>query len=135
MVEHFNKANLFSKAFYDRNEESNYYLTGTLNRFYCEQEFSTAAAVGASFGLIGAIATAGIKTPGKIIIDISDLKLYRKDGTLIRDFGDFRKMYKNEFKADANCFCVYWNINTKLKDFNTDLIKVIRNDMADIALK
>lgn len=135
MVDHFNKARLFSMSFYNQSQPSDYYLTGTLNSFYCEQEFSTGAAIGASFGLIGALATAGIKTPGKIIIDISDLKLYKKDGILVKDFGNFYKEYKDDFKADANCWCAYWNANEMLKDFNTHLIEKIRNDLAGIELK
>lgn len=135
MVDHFNKARLFSMSFYKASQYSNYYLTGTLNSFYAEQEFSTGAAIGASFGLVGALATAGIKTPGKIIIDISGLKLYKKDGTLIRDFGNFYKEYNEKFKADASCWCAYWNANLMLKDFNTFLIEKIRNDMAGVKLE
>jgi hypothetical protein len=132
LVEHFNKARLFNMSFYGQSPFTNYYLTGTLNSFYAEQEFSTGAAMGASFGLIGALATAGIKTPGKIVIDISDLKLYKKDGTLIKDFGNFYKEYKDEFRADASCWCAYWNANAMLKDFNTHLIEKIRSDLADV---
>ncbi len=135
MVDHFNKAGLFSMSFYQESQYSDYYLTGTLNSFYAEQEFSTGAAVGASFGLIGALATAGIKTPGKIIIDISDLKLYKKDGTLIKDFGNFYKEYKDEFKADASCWSAYWNANLMLKDFNTQLIEKIKTDMNGVELE
>lgn len=134
MVEHFNNARLFKMSYYDQNPGSNYFLTGTLNSFYSDQKYSTGAAVGASFGLIGALATSGIKTPGNIIIDISDLKLYKKDGTLVKDFGNFYKEYNNDFKADANCWCAYWNANEMLKDFNTHLIEKIRNDMANIEL-
>ena len=135
MVDHFNKVQLFKMSFYNQSQYSNYYLTGTLNSFYAEQEFSTGAAVGASFGLIGALATAGIKTPGKIIIDISDFKLYKKDGTLVKDFGNIYKEYRDEFKADANCWCAYWNANEMLKEFNSQLIEKIRNDLADIELE
>lgn len=135
MVDHFNKVRLFKMSFYNQSQYSNFYLTGILNSFYAEQEFSTGAAVGASFGLIGALATAGIKTPGKIIIDISDLKLYKKDGTLVKNFGNFYKEYKNDFKADAHCWCAYWNANEMLKDFNTHLIEKIRNDMVDVKLE
>jgi hypothetical protein len=135
LVEHFNKARLFKMSFYQQNQYSNYYLTGVLNSFYAEQEFSTTAAVGAQFGLIGALATAGAKSPGKIIIDISDLKLLKKDGTLVKDFGSFYKEYKDDFKADAHCWCAYWNANEMLKDFNTHLIEKIRNDMAAVELE
>ena len=122
-------------SFYNESQYSDYYLTGTLNSFYAEQEFSAGAAVGASFGLLGAIATAGIKTPGKIIIDISDLKLYKKDGTLVKDFGNFYKEYEGDFKADASCWCAYWNANLMLKDFNTYLIEKIRTDMTGVELE
>lgn len=135
MVDHFNEARLFSLSFYNQSEQSNYYLTGALNSFFSEQEFSKGAAVGASFGLIGALATAGIKTSGKVVIDISDLKLYKKDGTLIKDFGNFYKEYNDEFKADANCWCAYWSANEMLKDFNTRLIEKIRNDMVGVELE
>lgn len=135
MVEHFNKARLFDMAFFNYSNYSDYYLTGTLNSFYGEKEFSKGAAVGAQFGLIGALATAGIKTPGKIIIDVSDVKLYKKDGTLVKDFGSFYKEYKDDFKADAACWCAYWNINAMLKDFNTHMIEKIRNDMTGTMLE
>ncbi|WP_010662288.1 hypothetical protein [Marinilabilia salmonicolor] len=135
LAEHFNKARLFEMSLYNRSEYSNYYLTGTLNSFYAQQEFSSGAAVGASFGLIGALATSGIKTPGKIVIDVSDLKLFKKDGTLVKDFGSFYKEYVDEFKVDAYCWCAFWNANLMLKDFNTFLIEKIRNDMEGVALE
>ena len=135
MVAHFNKARLFQMSFYDHYPNTNYYLTGTLNNFFAEQEFSSGAAVGASFGLIGALATSDITTPGTIIIDISDLKLYKQDGTLVKDFGDFYKEYNDDFKADGYCWCAYWNANEMLKDYMSRLIEKIRNDMADIELE
>ena len=132
MVEHFNKARLFRMTYFNENIFSNYYLTGTLNRFYGEQEFSEAALVGSQFGLIGALATAGIKTPSKIIIEKVDLKLYKKDGTLIKDFGSFHKEYNEEFLADGYCWCIYRNVNEKLKEFNTLLVDKIRTDLTDV---
>lgn len=135
MVKHFNHARLFKMSYYNDNRYNDYYLTGKLNQFYGQQKFSTAAAVGAQFGLMGALATAGVKTPGKMVIEISDLKLYKKDGTLVKDFGSFYKEYEGEYKADAACWCIYWNMNEKLKDFNTHMIKKIRADMSDVALQ
>lgn len=135
MVDHFNKARLFNMAFHDKNDFSKYYLTGTLNSFYGEQEYSKGAAIGSQFGLIGALATSGIKTSGKIVIDISDLKLFKKDGTLVKDFGNFYKEYEDEFKADGYCWCIYWNTNDMLKDFNTHLVGKIRNDMDGVVLE
>jgi len=132
MVDHFNRAKLFKLSFCNDSSVSGYYLTGSINYFYGEQGYSTAAAVGAQFGLIGALATKGAKTPGKIIIDISDIKLFKKDGTLVKDLGDFYKEYKEDLSADAYCWCIYNNINEKLKDYNTHLIEKIRTDLADV---
>ena len=67
------------------------YFTGTINCFYGQEGFSTAAMVGAQFGLLGALVTAGAKSPGKIIIEIADMKLFKNDGTLVKDFGNFNK--------------------------------------------
>ncbi len=135
MTNHFNASALFTKATYKADSVAcDYYLTGTLNSFYCEQEFSAATAVGASFGLIGALATANLKTPGKVIIDVSNLKLYKKDGTLVKDFGSFYKEYEDKFKTDSACWCAYWTANQMLKDFNTHLVEKIRHDMQDVKL-
>ncbi len=129
---HFNKVKLFNYTTFNKSNSNGYYLTGTLNRFYGEQKFSTGAAVGSQFGLIGALATAGIKTPGKIVIEIADLKLFNKDGVLIKDFGTFYKDYKEDISADAYCWCIYRNINEKLKDFNSHLAEKIRSDLTDM---
>ena len=132
MVEHFNRVNLFKSVTYNHDELSDYYLTGKLNRIYGEQGFSTAAAVGAQFGLLGALATSGAKTKGKIIIDISDLKLFKKGGTLVKDLGGFYKEYNEDLSADAYCWCIYANINEKLKDFNSHLVEKLRSDLSGI---
>lgn len=132
MVSHFNKARLFNYCILSNEPACDYYLTGTLNTFYGEQEFSTAAAVGAQFGLIGALATAAVKTNGRIIFDISDIKLYKKDGTLVKDMGGFYKEYNEELPADAYCWCIYNNINQKLMEYNTYLTEKIRSELAEI---
>lgn len=132
MVEHFNKAKLFNSASCTKSDLSGYYLTGTINCFYGEQGFSTAALVGSQFGLIGALATAGAKTSGKIIIDIVDIKLFKNDGTLVKDLGGLYKEYKEDFPADAYCWCIYNNINEKLKDYNVHLVEKLRSDLAGI---
>jgi hypothetical protein len=134
LLRHFNQAKLFTHTSYNDTIGGDYYLTGTLTSFYGEQGYSVEAAVGAMFGLIGALATANATTPGRIVIEISDLQLFRKDGTLVKDFGDFYKEYKGEFPADKDCWCIYRNMNTMLKDFNTQLIEKLRVDLLNINL-
>jgi len=149
MVKHFNQAKLFTTASYNESIDSDYYLTGILNNFYGEQDFATQKhgleiAMGVTFGILGGLVggaiAAGIvaaiktRTHGKTIIEISDLKLFRKDGTLIWDFGNFYKEYEGSFPANTDCWCIYQNVNKKLKDFNTQLIETIRTELLDVNL-
>jgi hypothetical protein len=130
LVEHINQAQLFTRASYGKNVANDFVLSGTLNSFYGEQEFSEDAEMGVKFGVIGALTTI-LKTPGKIVIEISDLRLMKKDGSQIIHFGNFRKEYTGNFSADANCWCIYKNMNEKLQDFNTQLIEKIRKEISE----
>ena len=155
LVKHFNHAKLFATASYNENHNSDYYLTGTLSRFYGEQNISARTAAGGTneavggaivggilFGAIGgaiggAIAGSAMegKAPAKIIIEISDLKLFRKDDTLIKDFGNFCKKYEGAFPANEDCRYIYQNINAILRDFNTELIETMRAELLEINFK
>ena len=112
-------------VFTNQKEYADYYLEAKVKHFYGIQKFSTAAAVGAQFGLIGALATAGAKTMGTIIIELTDIKVFDKQNNLIATVGDLRKEYEGEFSADANCFCIYQNVNQKLSEFNDELISLL----------
>ena len=109
----------------NQKENADYYIEAKVKQFYGIQKFSNAAAVGAQFGLIGALATAGATTQGTIIIELTEIKLFDKQNNLITSVGDFRKEYEGEFPADANCFCIYQNINQKLSEFNDELISLL----------
>ncbi|MDP4202924.1 MAG: hypothetical protein Q8861_09525 [Bacteroidota bacterium] len=131
-VEHLNRSNIFHTAYVCEANTKDYYITGNLKGFAGVQAFSTKAYVGAQFGLIGALATAGAKTPANIKIEITNLKLHKPNGEIIKDFGDFSKTYSEDMYADAYCWCIYANINSKLKDFNTALIAKIRTDLSNV---
>ncbi len=124
-AKHLEKKSYFSNVYIDQKEKSDYYITANLKHFYGAQENSTMAAVGAGFGLIGAIATAGLKTEGSIIIELSDICLYDKNDNLIAKVGDFKKEYTGKFPVNANCYCIYQNINQKLMEFNEELGKTL----------
>ena len=152
-VKHANKVKLFTQTSLNESIGNEYYLTGTLNSFYGEQEFSTAAdagnaagvVAGVLFGVIGGAiaggiaggiagaATSNMKTPGKIIIEMSDLKLFKNNGTLVKDFGSFFQEYKGDFREDGTCWCIYENVNVMLKDFNAKLIEKIREELEGVA--
>lgn len=132
LVDHLNKRNSFKAVVKDKKDTANYYITGNLTKFYGKQGFSSAAAVGAQFGLIGALASSGAKTKGKIIFEITDIKIYNKNNQLIKDLGTFKKEYEEDFSADANCFCIYNNVNIKLKDYFSSLISTIETEIKNI---
>ena len=144
-VKHFNKAKLFANASYNDETETGYYLTGTLDSFSGRQAVSDAAgdaealiiAATLVFGAVGGAIAGGIAggkyySPGKIVIEISDLKLFKNDGVLIKDFENFRKEYTGNFPVNPRCKCIYQNVNAKLKDFNTELIEKIRVELSDV---
>ena len=103
IAEHFEQIKLFQRTTFGHNTRADYYLTGSLSYFYGVQGFSTSASVGSQFGLIGALATSGAKTPADIIIEIKDLALYDRNGNLVQEFGTFRREYSGDMRADAYC--------------------------------
>lgn len=113
------------RVFTNQKETADYYLEAKVKHFYGIQKFSKTAAVGAQFGLIGALAAAGAKTQGTIIIELTDIKIFDRQSNLIASFGDFRKEYEGEFPADANCYCIYQNVNQKYSEFNDELISLL----------
>ena len=124
-AEHLSKKLPQLIVYINQKEYADYYLEAKVKYFRGIQKFSTGAAVGAQFGLIGALATAGAKTQGTIIIELADIKIFDKQNNLIATIGDFRKEYEGEFPADANCYCIYQNMNQKLSEFNDDLINLL----------
>ena len=132
IAEHFKAAKLFRNTTFNTSESASYYLIGNLLWFYGEQDYSMGAAVGAQFGLIGALSTMNVKTPGAIKIEISDLALYNRSGEVVKEFGSFSKEYVEEMPADAYCWCMYRNINEKLKDFNQGLSEKIKAELVGV---
>jgi len=146
-VKHANKVKLFTKTNLNENIGNEYYITGALNSFYGEQEAPTAtntinatgnsgnntvvagALLGGVLGSLIESSASDIRTPGKVIIEISDLKLFRNNGTLVKDFGSFFQEYKGYFREDGTCWCIYENVNVMLKDFNAKLIEKIREEL------
>ena len=56
---------------------------------------------------------------------------------LVRHFNQaklfsFDKEYLGNFPADADCKCIYENVNAKLKEFNTELIEKIRTELVGV---
>ncbi len=129
LVEHLNLRNSFKKAVLNNKDTADYYIKGDLRNFYGNQKYSTAAAVGAQFGLIGALATAGVKSDGKIVFEINDIKIYDRNNQIIKTIGTFKREYVGDFPADAYCWCMFQNVNIKLKDYFSELITTVESEI------
>jgi hypothetical protein len=128
-VQHLKARTAFKNVYVNKKDTADFYISGNLTKLYGKQGFSTAAAVGAQFGLIGAVATAGAKTKGQIIFEITDLKIYNRKNEIIKNIGTYRKVYEDDFHADAYCWCIYDNINLKLKEYFTELITEVESSI------
>lgn len=115
IAEHLNQKHFFEKVVFNNKDIADYYISGKIKRFYGEQEISIADEVGAQFGLIGASVTSGIKTPAKIVIQITDLELHDNTGRVVQKFADINERYDESPRADSSCWSIYSNINEKLK--------------------
>jgi len=112
---HLGKRRTFKSVVSVSKEVSDYYLTGKLKRLFGEQEFSSAARTGSYFGLIGALATAGATTNANVLIEFTDLVLYRKSDGATMKLEDVNESFTGEMPADAYCWCIYDNVNDQLK--------------------
>lgn len=128
IADHFRLANLFEDVTLDG---SDYTLQGKLRTFFGYQDYSYGSAIGASFGLIGALASSGNTTPGEIIIEVRDLKLVSESGEVVKDFGDFKRAYKDEYSIDAYCWVIYGHVNAALRKYNNELLEFIRTGLEE----
>ena len=123
--QHLIKKQYFRTVLLNQKESADYYVEATIKHFYGTQDFSTKASIGAGFGLIGAIATAGLKTEGVIIVELTDIRVFDKNDNLLIELDSFKKQYEGEFPVTADCYCIYRNINQKLSEFNEELSQMI----------
>jgi hypothetical protein len=115
LVEHLKKKNLFKDVVLGTSTPFDYKLTGSVTRFYGQQEVSTSARIGSQFGLIGALMTSNAKTNGTIRVELTDIKITDKNGNVAKKLDTIREYYEGEMPADGYCWQIYWNTNERLK--------------------
>ena len=123
--QHLTKKQYFKSVLLNQKESADYYVEATIKHFYGAQDFSTKAAIGAGFGLIGAIATAGLKTEGVVIVELGDIKVFDRNDNLVVELGLLKKKVEGVFPVTADCYCIYKNINQELSKFNEELAQMI----------
>lgn len=111
MIEYFQKRQTFKETIV---QGGLYRLSGKIKDFSSEQETSTGAAVGAQFGLIGALATANSKSKGAIRIEFSDLLVTNTKTGKKAKVDNVVFEYAGELPIDAYCWSAYRNANENL---------------------
>ena len=113
---HLRQRGVLAKVSAGDSGRASYRLTGEITALYGAQEPSTAAAVGAAFGLIGALATAGVTTPGRVRIAFQNLQIEDASGVVVARPDDVVLDYSGKLPADAYCWSIYENVNAKLRE-------------------
>ncbi len=129
---HLNKRGAFGEVVAYGEGNADYRLTGKIKRFYAKQAFSmTKQVIEASFGLIGALATAGIITPVEVEIIITDIKLYGRDGKLIKTLNDIEGKFNGNERVDSDCWSPYFLINREFKNVVKNLAIQVEEALVD----
>jgi hypothetical protein len=134
MATHIDKRGTFKKVTSDSTALQDYVLTGKITRLYSAQEVSTSAKVGSFFGLIGALATSGATTNGEVVIEFSDLAVRRASDGVQKRIPDVAESFSGELHADAECWCVYDNLNDRLKLAVERLSVAVEQAVAELAM-
>ncbi|MCQ2124032.1 MAG: hypothetical protein MJZ25_07590 [Fibrobacter sp.] len=126
LVSHFKRARLFEDVGLDDDYE--FSLKGKLSTFFGYQDFSWGTAIAANFGLIGALFSSGNTTPGVITIEIKNLRIVDKERKVVKKYGDFKRVYSEEYPIDAYCWYIFSHVNDALKKFNEELTEFISSN-------
>ncbi|MEW5754946.1 MAG: hypothetical protein AB1810_01450 [Pseudomonadota bacterium] len=111
------------------NASPDFEITAEIGDFIAIQDRSMTAAVGAQFGLIGALLTANTTSSGGISISIDNVVIKSQSGEVVSSIGAISKQWKGEFNVDAYCSSPYWNINEKLKIVLEDLVNRVGEEI------
>jgi hypothetical protein len=114
IAEHLRQRHAFKDVVYGDNNWADYQLAGNLSAFYAKQDYDYGAAVGSSFGMIGALATANNTEPTEIRIAITSLVLYDRMGGIVGRPNDIVFYAKTNEPSDAYCWEVYEAVNRYL---------------------
>ncbi len=132
LIAHLNKKKTFKQVQLNNIDSCDYVITATVARFNGLQPVTTLSRVGPQFGLIGGVAASFAKSVTKTSFAITDIKVLDKNMVLVKDLGSFAMEFEDELFVDAECWCIYENVNEKLKDFNKEFIQFLETEMASI---
>lgn len=129
---HLKQRAAFKDVLVDSKSSADFQLQGAIRQFYSQQDFSYTAAVGAQFGLVGALLTMNSTTPGIIKIEFTDLRLVDNNGNQVKVLENVTKIFEGELPAGAYCWHAFWNANKKLREVVDALAESVEKNLAEI---
>lgn len=126
---HIEKRGRFQQVLMSQKEAADYHLTGTLRSYYGSQAQSGPAKVGAMFGLVGALATMNLTTPGTIRIELTELQLARKDGSVVARLPNVSEVVESDLSVDASCVAIYSNVDGRLPSAVEKLSRAVEHEV------
>lgn len=133
IVKHLNQSELFRSVTLKENatSDTDYILQGEIKKFEGYKEKSIGAEIGAQFGLIGAIATAGITNQYEATTVLNNVKLIRRDSQETIWQSVIEGKIEGEDYADAQGWSAYEKANLSLKDAVNQLIDELMETTAE----
>jgi hypothetical protein len=125
LVDHLNEVGLFGKTTLNDDSQTDYYLTGKLVSFSAMQLMGR----GNNLELERAISVRELKTSAEIKIEIKDMVLLDKSGKVIKEIGGYSQVFSEDMEMDEFCWCIFKNVNEKLKEFNQGVIAKLEEEL------
>ena len=128
LAKHLDASGLFKSACFncDKTTGADLILDGKIVRFDGFKESSASAKAGTYFGVVGVLATAGVKSKYEATTVLSDLKLIKADTGAVLWQGAADGSIQGEDYADAAGWSVYAKANESLKKAVEGLIAKLR---------
>ncbi len=131
-IAHLDAQKTFKRVQLNTIDSCDYVITASVARFNGLQPVSALASLGMPLGILGAAAASVARSVAKTSFAITDIKVLDKNMVLVKDLGSFAMEFEDELFVDAECWCIYENVNEKLKDFNKEFIQFLETEMANI---
>ncbi len=94
---------------------ADYSLRGEVHALYGMQDFHWGSAIGAQFGLIGALSTMGNQSQTQIRIELTKLTLFDAKDRVVAVLPRVLVELDGPMPVDAYCWAIYANVNEQLK--------------------
>ena len=138
LAEHMMKRNTFKDVVVNNKDSADYIIECSLAKITGKQHLPMVVREGPVVGSliigsggigagVGNAISAKVKSKAFVSYAITEVKIFDKNMKLLVELGSFAKDYEEELHPDADCWCSYNNVKSKLEDFYSEFIIEIEN--------